>query len=152
MNADGPMSIGNRIEHYLANVNWDISDKLSVVGLVGWLKSEKFEVEDCDNGPDPLCQFSNDGESEHWTAEIRATYEETNWRVTAGANYLDQDLSTRSTTPLFFSEEVTPVPGGLLAESYFDQQTLKSWAVFAQGEYDLSQKMTLIFGSSLHAG
>ncbi len=147
VNADGPMSIGNKIEHYMANVNWDLSDKLSIVGLAGWLKSEKFEVEDCDNGPDPLCLFSNDGESEHWTAELRATYEESNWRVTAGANYLDQDLFTRSTTPLFFSEAVTPVPGGLLAESYFDQQALESWAVFAQGEYDFSQKMTLIVGA-----
>lgn len=146
-NVDGPNGIGNKIEHYMANVDWAVSDKLSVVGLAGWLKSEKFEVEDCDNGPDPLCLFSNDSESEHWTAEIRATYEETNWRVTAGANYLDQDLFTRSATPLFFSEEVTPVPNGLLAESYFDQQELESWAVFAQGEYDLSRRMTLIVGA-----
>ncbi|MFO7550758.1 MAG: TonB-dependent receptor [Haliea sp.] len=146
-NVDGPNSIGNKIQHYMANVDWVVSDKLSVVGLAGWLKSEKFEVEDCDNGPDPLCLFSNDSESEHWTAELRATYEETNWRITAGANYLDQDLVTTSATPLFFNEEVTPDPTGLLAESYFDQQELKSWAVFAQGEYDLSPKMTLIAGA-----
>ncbi|PLW81791.1 hypothetical protein CWI75_13665 [Kineobactrum sediminis] len=146
-NVDGPNSIGNKIEHYLASVNWEVSDKLSINGLAGWLKSEKFEVEDCDNGPDPLCLFSNDSESEHWTAEVRATYEETGWRITAGANYLDQDLLTRSATPLFFNEEVTPVPNGLLAESYFDQQQLESWAAFVQGEYDLSQKMTLILGA-----
>jgi iron complex outermembrane receptor protein len=146
-NVDGPNSIGNKIEHYLATVNWDASAKLSVVGLAGWLKSEKFEVEDCDNGPDPLCLFSNDSTSEHWTAELRANYEETSWRVTVGANYLDQDIATRSATPLFFDESVTPDPTGLLAESYFDQQELESWAIFAQGEYDLSPQLTLIAGA-----
>lgn len=147
VNADGPNLIGNRVEHYYVNIAWDAAEDLNIVALGGYLKSDKFEVEDCDHTPDPLCAFSNDSVSEHWTAEVRGTYDQDTWRLTAGANYLDQDLKTRSATPLFFNSEVTPFPDELLLQTYFDQQDLKSWAVFAQGEIDLSEQLTLVAGA-----
>lgn len=147
VNADGPNLIGHRIEHYYTNISWDASEDLNIVALGGFLKSEKFDIEDCDHTPDPLCAFSNNGESEHWTAEVRANYTQTNWRLTAGANYLDQELSTRSATPLFFNADVTPFPDQLLLQTYFDQQDLQSWAIFAQGEVDITDQLTLIAGA-----
>lgn len=147
VNSDGPNLLGHRIEHYYTNISWDASDSLNIVALGGYLKSDKFEIEDCDHTPDPLCAFSNDGESEHWTAEVRANYTKTNWRLTAGANYLDQELQTRSATPLFFNSDVSPFGNQILLQTYFDQQDLQSWAVFAQGEIDLTDQLTLIAGA-----
>jgi outer membrane receptor protein involved in Fe transport len=133
--------------HILARADWTLSDAWTLVGLGGWLKSNKDEVETCDHTPLPICLFSNKGESEHYMFEVRTNYDAGNgFRLTAGANYLDQTIDSRSATPLFFSPEITPFEGGMYTQTFHDQQDLTSYAVFGQGEWDFADAWTLIAG------
>lgn len=148
VNTIGPNRQDAKMRHLLARADFTPNDQFSVVALVGWLKSNKQEVETCDHTVQPICLFSNKAESEHWTAELRTNYNSGAWRLTAGANYMDQDIDSRSATPLFFSPSLTAILGlpGQYTQTFRDQQTLKSWALFAQAELDFAEKFTLIAG------
>ena len=145
-NSDGPYLIGHKLQHYLATVNWEANDALAVTWITGYLKSTKFEVEDCDHTPLPICLFSNSSRSEHWSSELRGNYTHENFRLTAGANYLDHIIRTESSTPLFFNAAISPFPGGLYVQAFRDNQDLRSFAFFGQGEYDFAEHFTIIAG------
>ena len=146
VNSEGPNLLESKIQHYLTTVNFEANDNLSFVALGGWLKNEKNEVEDCDHTPRPLCLFSNASQSKHWLAETRALYHSGPFRLTTGANYLDQKIDVRAVTPLFFDAASTPFVGGLYAQAFHDKQSLKSWAIFSQAEFDITPQITLIGG------
>ena len=95
--------------HWLARADWSASDQWSFVGLAGYLKSNKDEVETCDHTPLPICLFSNKAESEHTMVELRTNYDGGGFRFTGGANYLGETIDSRSATPLFFTQEMTAV-------------------------------------------
>lgn len=147
VNSEGPNELESKIQHYLATVNYDVSDKLSLVTLLGWLKNSKAEVEDCDHTPRPICLFSNASEGKHWMIESRAVYRTESWRLTFGANHLKQKIDVRAVTPLFFDAATSPFPTGLYAQAFRDKQDLSSWAIFGQAEVDITPKITLIGGA-----
>ena len=147
VNSEGPNLLESKIQHYLTTVNYEASDRLSFVALGGWLKNSKNEVEDCDHTPSPLCLFSNASESKHWLVETRALYRTDSWRLTVGANYLDQKIDVRAVTPLFFNAATSPFPTGLYAQAFRDKQDLTSWALFGQAEVDITPQITLIGGA-----
>lgn len=147
VNADGPNILNAKLEHYLGRVEVDATDNLSIVGLVGYLKNSKDEIEDCDHTPLSICLFSNLSKSEHWMGEVRAVYDGGPFRLTGGANYLDQNIDAAAVTPLFFERGTTPFQNGFYAQYFRDQQSLKSWSVFGQFEYDLTDQLTLIGGA-----
>lgn len=138
--------------HWLARADWSASDSWNFVGLAGYLKSHKNEVETCDHTPKPICLFSNKAESEHTMLEVRGNYDSGGgFRLTTGANYLDQTIDSRSATPLFFSQELTfavfgPGATGMYTQTFHDQQDLTSWAVFGQAEFDFADNWTFIAG------
>ena len=141
------------IRHALVRADWKLSGGWSAVGLAGYLRSNKDDIETCDHTPLPICLFSNQAESRHSTAEFRTNYDSAGFRATIGANYLKHDIDSRSATPLFFSAAITPFrdaggkPTGLYTQTFRDQQTLKSYAVFGQTEWDFANKWTLITGA-----
>ena len=152
VNTTGPNEQNASLRHVLARADWNPRDRWSVVGLAGWLKSDKNDVETCDHTPKPFCLFSNLGESKHTVAELRSLYDAGAWRLTSGANYLKQDIDARSATPLFFSPELThlifgPAQNSMYTQTFHDQQSLKTWALFGQGEFDFDKQWTLIAGA-----
>ena len=147
VNAEGPNQLESKILHYLTTVNYDATDRLSLVAVGGWLKNSKNEVEDCDHTPAPLCLFSNASKSEHYAIETRANYRGEAFRLTVGANYLEQKIDVRAVTPLFFNAAVSPFPTGLYAQAFRDKQDLTSYALFGQAEFDLTPQITLIGGA-----
>jgi len=151
VNTLGANAQNSKMAHVLARADWTLNDAWSVVGLAGYLKSNKDEVETCDHTPKPICLFSNKAESEHTMLELRTNYDGGDFRFTGGANYLDHTIDSRSATPLFFSPELTfavfgPTATGMYTQTFHDQQDLTSWAVFGQAEFDFADRWTLIAG------
>ena len=149
VNTDGPNILNAKLQHYLGRVEVNASDSLSLVALAGYLKNDKDEIEDCDHTPLSICLFSNLSKSEHWMGEVRAVYDGGPFRLTGGANYLNHDIDAAAVTPLFFERRTNPLPPplGFYAQYFRDQQSLKSWSVFGQFEYDLTDQLTLIGGA-----
>lgn len=146
-NADGSNEIESRMRHYSSTINYTASEALSFVLLGGYLRSTKSSIEDCDHTPTNICNFSNKAESEHWLVEGRGLYELEDFRLTFGTNYLDHEIHTQSSTPLFFDPAITPFVTSFYGQAFDDTQTLESYAFFAQAEYDLTEKVTLIAGA-----
>ena len=139
------------MRHVLARADWNLGGGWSLVGLAGYLRSNKDEIETCDHTPLPICLFSNKAESRHSTVEFRTLFDGGTWRLTMGANYLKQDIDSRSATPLFFSPALTAAvfgagATGMYTQTFHDQQDLKSYAAFGQAEFDLANNLTLIAG------
>lgn len=153
VNADGALEARNKVKHFLANASYEASNDLTLVAVAGILEMDKYSIEDCDHTPDPVCLFTNQGDSEHEMAELRGLYSLGRSEITVGASYLHQDLNVRSVTPLFFNAEITPFvdtegnPTGLYTQSYRDSQVLKSWAIFGQVEHDLGGGLEVIAGA-----
>jgi iron complex outermembrane recepter protein len=141
------------MRHVLARADWNLGDGWSLVGLAGYLRSNKDDIETCDHTPQPICLFSNKAESKHSTVEFRTLYDAHSWRLTLGANYLKHDIDSRSATPLFFTPALTDAVfgvtdplHGMYTQTFHDQQSLKSYAAFGQAEFDFADKWTLITG------
>jgi outer membrane receptor protein involved in Fe transport len=139
------------MRHVLARADWKIGDGWSLVGLAGYLKSNKDDIETCDHTPLPICLFSNKAESKHSTVEVRSLFDGHGWRLTTGANYLKHNIDSHSATPLFFSPSLTAAvfgagAKGMYTQTFHDQQDLKSWAAFGQTEFDFAEKWTAIAG------
>lgn len=145
-NEDGANQLQSEIQHYLATLNYDAGGGVNVTLLGGWLESKKYGVGDCDHTPLPICNFSNKARSRHWTTEGRINWTGDKLRLTAGGNYLRHSIVTTSGTALFFNAAITPFGTSLYGQAFRDEQTLKSYAVFGQAEYDLSDKLTAIAG------
>lgn len=145
-NSDGASQISSEMQHYLATFNVEVSDTFGIRAFAGYLKSEKYSIEDCDHTPLPICNFSNDAESKHWMAEVRGSYDNGPFRATFGTNYLDHEVHTTSASPLFFGPTVTPFGTTLYGQGFDDKQTLKSYAFFGQFEYDFTEQLTAIAG------
>lgn len=145
-NSDGASQISSEMQHYLATFNIGVSDTFGIRAFAGYLRSEKFSIEDCDHTPLPLCNFSNNAVSKHWMAEVRGSYDNGPMRATFGTNYLDHDIRTTSASPLFFGADVTPFVTSLYGQAFNDKQTLKSYAFFGQFEYDFTDQLTAIAG------
>lgn len=146
VNADGPNELNAKMQHYLGRVDADLSDNVSLVGLFGYLKNNKNEVEDCDHTPLSICLFSNLSKSRHYMAESRLNYNGDALRLTGGANYLNHKLDVQAVTPLLFEAATNVFPNGKYTQYFRDKQKLKSWSVFGQFEYDLTEQLTLIGG------
>lgn len=153
VNADGAMAARNRVNHYLANLNYEVTDNFSLVAVGGIMNMYKWSIEDCDHTPDPICLFTNEGRSKHQMVEVRGLYTKGGTTLTVGGSYLHQNLNITSVTPLFFNAATTPFvdengdPTGLYAQSYRDHQTLKSYAFFGQIEQELSEQFKVIVGA-----
>ena len=145
-NSDGGNELQSKMQHYLATLNYDAGDGLSFTALGGWLQTKKYSIEDCDHTPLPICNFSNKARSRHWMTEGRVNWDRDALRLTVGANYLRHSIVTTSASPLFFGASVTPFGDTLYGQAFRDQQTLKSWALFGQAEYDLTSQLTVIAG------
>lgn len=145
--ADGNSRLSTEMQHYLATIDYRPSSEFTVHAVAGYLKSTKWSIEDCDHTPLPLCNFSNNGTSKHWLAEVRGNYDGGGkFRATFGGNYLNHKVHTTSASPLLFGPSVTPFGTTLLGEAFDDLQTLKSFALFGQAEYDLTDYLTAIAG------
>ena len=62
-NSDGASQISSEMQHYLATFNIGVSDTFGIRAFAGYLRSEKFSIEDCDHTPLPICNFSNNAVS-----------------------------------------------------------------------------------------
>jgi outer membrane receptor protein involved in Fe transport len=145
-NSDGASEIASEMRHLLATMKVRATDTLDFTVVGGYLRSNKYSIEDCDHTPLPLCNFSNKARSRHWMVEARGAYDDGPVRLTFGTSYLNHRIRTTSASPLFFGPTVTPFGTTLYGQSFVDQQDLKSFALFGQAEYDLTDRLTLIAG------
>jgi len=132
-------------------------DGVTLTSITAYEKVDRKTLEDTDASPNNVLTGVYEDKPRQWTEELRAQSNgdgKLSW--IAGAFYFHDDLSTNSSydvlrilRPFFMSPEN---PTGFSPENniYFARypytQTTKSWALFGQTDYQLSDTLTLTAG------
>jgi iron complex outermembrane receptor protein len=127
-------------EHYgfTGKIEWRLNDSLRLVSITDWQDFSKSYLEDTDATPDHLFNFPQEMESNAVSQELRLHGEHDRLSWVAGLYYLNIDSDFRS--------GVDTVNCCLFSfDNTFKLET-ETYAVFAQGEYELTPEWSLIGG------
>ena len=123
---------------------WGISDVMQVTSITAYNSIDKDVVSDADGSIAPIGHTEYFVDSESFSQEIRLTgnTEKLDW--IAGAFYYDDDKDRLD----FSVPVVVALFGGGFPYSFNSEATLetKSWALFGQAEYSLTDTITFIGG------
>ena len=123
---------------------------ITLTSISAFEHNDKIHPEDSDASPNRLLEINFGVKSNTFTEELRAaqTTEKYNWVV--GAYYLHEDL--KQNQPIFILLDIDkifgPGVGDGLAFQAFDRsdQITDAYAVFGQGSYDLTSRLSLTLG------
>ena len=119
--------------------------------LTAFTHTDRFHPEDTDAEPNRLLEIDYGVNSNTWSQEFRIGQTKSNYNWVGGLYFLretltqDQPLYILLDGDLFFGG---PGAADGIAEIIYDhsRQTTKTYAIYGQGNYDLSDKMTLTVG------
>lgn len=112
-------------------------DEISFTSITDYQMIDKFYSEDDDGSSVHYGRFTTDHKGEQYSQELRLTGGSDRMRWQSGLYflYIDGEFSSR----FDFSDT------GAITEGIYDQETL-SYAIFGQGEYDLTDELTAVLG------
>ncbi len=123
-------------------IRWDISDALRLDYIGALWETEETVISDWDAVPDLLFHTDRPAEYEQTSHELRLTYDAGGkLRGTVGTFFWDSEYEIRLLSWIGFA-----VPQTLLELPQFTNQDSESWAVFFEGDYDLTEQWTLTLG------
>jgi len=125
-------------QSFSANLNWEIGDLL-FTSITSFSNVERLQEEDTEMGPLPLLNPTFAAETDTFTQEFRLSRDEGSLRWMAGMYYFDNEVVGQ------YDLDTTQVLDFVFLDVDYTQDT-KSWAVFGQVEFDLSEAWTLIAG------
>ena len=113
-------------------------DPFRFVNIMDYQSLQKFYVEDTDGGPTQTLQFDQFVDTWQFSNEFRVHWETENTRWVAGVYYLHIEGEYRSGLDLRDGL-------GFFIDNEYDNET-DSYAIFAQGEWDITPQVTVIGG------
>jgi len=119
-----------------ATINWTKGD-IGLTSISDYSHLRKNYLEDSDASPVNLLTFRLSSDVDQFSQELRLNGDHGPIRWVAGLFYLDIEGD-------YFSQLALPLDDVALNNSY--QQRSKSFALYGQGEYDLTSTLTVIAG------
>ena len=130
------------------NLSWDMSNGVSLTSVTDYLTMDKDYREDADSSPYPFFHYESTQEFDQVSQELRLNGSDSNFQWQTGIYYLniDTDVGGVFDLDLFTFGEGTDF--GQVVNIGGQQSTVEtnSWAVFAQGEWELTEAVTAIIG------
>ncbi|MEP7246740.1 MAG: TonB-dependent receptor, partial [Gammaproteobacteria bacterium] len=142
-------------------LTWKLSEDLEFKSISNYTDMKMFYTEDGDAFPILVINFSNDVDYKQWSQELRLSGDGGIGRWQAGLYYLSIDFTGNNTFDgLVAANEgarrgiITAPPGGFNPFNFpagaatLGSRTLEStnWSVFAQDEFDFTDRLTGILG------
>ena len=121
-----------------ATIDWNWQDT-AFTSITAYEKVEKLFGEDTDMGPVPAIAVTNPVDSAQWSQELRAAGDARRLSWTTGLYYFDRTIDTGSRT------DVSGID--LVDDETVTNYDTKSWALFGQLEYDLTDEWSAILGA-----
>ena len=158
-----------------AELNWDLSDNLSLVAISAYRSFESFDLIDSDFTDADLFGTRNDAEQSSFSQELRLDYTSENVNAILGLYYFQQDLDLDYSlfTDTLFNEffiassgtqdlidginAVSAATGGFIAPvataapagtgfDHIAEQEHESYAIFGQFDYKINDEWTVTAG------
>ena len=132
---------------YGAELNWQISDAIKLTSITSYQDFKVSTLVDGDFAPPDILQISEDVKITGFTQELRLSGSLDSLEWTAGAFYSDDKIERDRY--FYWGQDIvfTPFPLSPGLGVYDDlEQTGDSWAVFAQGTYSVTDKLSVTAG------
>lgn len=138
----GPDDASFDADTHIVEVRWDISDSLRLDYIFGSWETEEEVLTDFDAAPTLLFHTSRPAEYEQKTHELRLTFDgDGKLRGTAGIYFWESEYEIRLRSFIGFA-----VPNVVLDLPQTSMQESESVALFFEGDYDLTDQLTLTLG------
>ena len=118
-----------------ATLTWDLTDSLTVKSITAWRELDSEFARDGDHSPQRIAQFYDDLHQEQFTQELQLLGRAGRLEWIAGAYYFAEDGDNENILDFTVSN--------FRSGGEFDNE---SWAVFAQGTFDLTAALHLTLG------
>lgn len=118
-------------------ISYDATETVKLTSITSYRKLNTQTVLDSDGTALPTALAAIDNTSKSFMQELRANYDGSGWRLTAGANYYHEDAT--------LARAANPASLAVLRDPY-DTSVLNAWALFAQAEIDLTRQLTVVGG------
>jgi len=140
------------VHNFTADYVRELDNGLEFTSITNWSNVDKFYTEDGDGIPIPIIEFTTIADFTQISQEFRVTGETDSSRWQAGVYWMDIDYDGDVTT---LGAPVAGVAAGLgfdptlltdpavIQDNHLDS---RNWSVFGQGEWDLTDALTLIGG------
>lgn len=119
--------------------NWKISHEITLTSVTAFNHYKRNQTEDCDGTQARICATHYQNGSKQFSQELRAFGDMGSLRWTVGAYYLNQKATQSVIAPLYL--DVQPLAVGVDAHL-----KAKGYAAFANVEYDILPKLTVVGG------
>tara|TARA_R110001592_G_scaffold190887_1_gene436938 strand:+ start:13755 stop:15938 length:2184 start_codon:yes stop_codon:yes gene_type:complete len=131
--------------NYLATLTWNLNESTDLVSVTHYLDMDKKYIEDAGGGlfffpyrvPTDFTDFSQ---------ELRLSGNRDRFRWQTGLYYLDMETETNQSVQGLAVLEVAGATTDSAMQTTNSTVDSSNWSVFGQGEYDLTDKWTLIAG------
>ena len=138
----GPDDATFDADTHVLEVRWDLNDSLRLDYIFGSWETEETVLTDFDAAPPVLFHTSRPAEYEQQSHELRLTYEgDGPLSGTAGIYLWDSEYEIRLRSFIGFA-----VPNVVLDIPQTTKQEAESTAIFFEGDYDLTERLTLTLG------
>ncbi len=140
------------IHNFTADLTYDLSNGMQLTSITNWSNVDKYYTEDGDGIPIPIIEFTTIADFTQISEELRLSGSTDSVRWQTGVYYLDIDMDgdviTRGSPVAGVAFDLGYDPG-LLTNPAVTQDynlTSRNWSVFGQGEFEISDKATIIAG------
>lgn len=138
----GPDDASFDADTHILEARWDISDSLRLDYIFGSWETEEKVLTDFDAAPPLLFHTSRPAEYEQKTHELRLTFDgDGKLRGTAGIYFWESEYEIRLRSFIGFA-----VPNTVLDLPQTSMQETESVALFFEGDYDITDQLTLTLG------
>jgi len=136
-------------ESFIQSINaaWDVSDRVQIQSITTYQDTDYVRQEDFDGTPLPIAALDRTGVDEAFSQELRVKYFGDRLTVAGGAYFFtNEDGFTDSF--IVPATAVNPALPASILISRVSQTTNETtnYALFADGEYELSDSVDLLFG------
>lgn len=140
---DGPNDATFDADTHIVELRWDISDALRLDYVFGSWETEETVLTDFDAVAPLLFHTSRPAEWEQTSHELRLTFDDGSspFSGTAGVYLWDSEYEIRLRSFIGFA-----VPDTVLDLPQTSAQNAESWALFFEGDYDITDSLTLTLG------
>ncbi|EED35374.1 TonB-dependent receptor [Luminiphilus syltensis NOR5-1B] len=149
--SDYPGFLDRTIENYTVNIEHEFVSGMQLQSITNYQAIDKFYTEDGDGIPVPIIEFTTVADQTQFSQEFRLSGDSDNFRWQTGLYWLDIEMDNQALTagsPAFgaanelgFGETaISPA----VEQDY--QIDATNWSVFGQGEFDVSDRLTVIAG------
>ncbi|MEM7060731.1 MAG: TonB-dependent receptor [Pseudomonadota bacterium] len=132
---DTPFTLDNTINSITLNMNYDLTEELSIQSRTNYFQGTQFSIQDADGTAVPTGAFFRDRDGRNFEQELSLRYESDNIRGVIGGFFADIEEVSGT-----FSNA-----GGVLFQSSINSGT-RNYAFFGEVEAEVIPDLTLIAG------